>query len=74
MSAAVGVVEGREEAIGCKGLDMWSIGSCEFEGVDMTSRRGGWVEGFETRRLGGEEYGVVGGELEGGRRKVGGGY
>ena len=55
MYAAVALVEGREEAIGCSCSNMWSVGSSEFEEVEMTGRRIGLVEGFGTRRLAGEE-------------------
>ena len=59
MYAAVALVDGREEAIGCSCSDMWSAGSSEFEEVEMTSRRVFLVEDFGTRRLAGDEYVVV---------------
>ena len=59
MYAAVAWVEGREEATGCSCSDMWSVGSSEFEELEMTSRGVGLAEGFGTRRLAGDEYVVV---------------
>ena len=80
VSVVVGLVKGQEEAIGRKSLDMWSIESGEFEGIDMTRRWVGLVQVYGTISLAGEEYvvvvaaaaaGVVDvGGLEGERRRV----